>query len=477
MSLIYKQIKQKLKGYGWLLLLLPLMLLSGGCKKFLDKKPRISDIIPTTLDNLQGLLDNARQAMNSNSASGLSELVADNYYVTTDNWELYASVDFSLYQGETQSYIWGNFPHEYYWNSPYQNPIYYSNIVLDQLPLMKVNTGEDEKYNTLRGSALFYRAFTFQTLAQLFCKPYSTANANELGIVLRLTSNISVKSSRSTVQETYDRIIADLKEAANLLPSTTAFPTRPSKTAAYAALARTYLSMRDYVNAGQYANMALQQYSILMDYNTLVPAGSPPITTLNPEVIFHNTSQTYVFLYSSYDNSYVDSTLYQSYNANDLRKTVFFGANTGSEIGTYFFQGSYDGSYNVDGVFDGLATDELYLIRAECAARAGSKDAALSDLNALMVKRWRNDGTWTAFTATDAADALNKILIERRKELIWRGLRWSDIRRLNLEGANITLKRIIGATTYTLPPNDLRSVMLIPLSETKNNPSIQQNPR
>jgi len=94
-----------------------------------------------------------------------------------------------------------------------------------------------------------------------------------------------------------------------------------------------------------------------------------------------------------------------------------------------------------------------------------------------MIKRWNNNGSWAPFTAADATDALNKILVERRKELLFRGLRWSDIRRLNVEGANITLTRNIRGTLYTLPPNDIRSVMLISLGEILHSPDVQQNPR
>jgi hypothetical protein len=60
--------------------------------------------------------------------------------------------------------------------------------------------------------------------------------------------------------------------------------------------------------------------------------------------------------------------------------------------------------------------------------------------------------------------------------LLFRNLRWSDLRRFNLEGANITLKRIINGTSYTLPPNDLRWVLLIPDLETSRS-GIPQNPR
>ncbi len=95
----------------------------------------------------------------------------------------------------------------------------------------------------------------------------------------------------------------------------------------------------------------------------------------------------------------------------------------------------------------------MYLIRSEAHARAGRVTEAMDDLNALMITRWNNSEPFPLFTATDQADALSKILTERRKELYGRGLRWMDIKRLNKEGANITLKRMINGQTYTLAPN------------------------
>lgn len=484
MRSVYKQ-KGMISKSCLLFMLFAILVISVGCKKFLDKKPNVSDIIPNNLDDLQTLLNNSQAIMNSRGTGGYAELVADNYYVLSNVWQQVAASPALLNQSESQNYIWGNVPHENYWVLPYTGPIYYSNIVLDHLPLIRQNPGDEEKYNTLKGSALFYRAFAFEGLAQLFCKPYSTENANSPGIILRLTSNVSAKTFRATVQETYDRIIADLNEAIPLLPDITTIPlslrTQPSKTAAYALLARTYLAMRDYPTASSNANKALQQYSTLMNYDSLfnpVTNGakfSPPISRFGSEVIFHNYSPIFGLLTTAVHR--IDSFLYQSYDSSDLRKVVFFRKNTGANTGTYSFQGSYNGTSNISSVFDGLATDELYLIRAECAAHAGNKDAALIDLNALMINRWKTSVPWVPFTATDASDALNKILVERRKELVYRGLRWSDVRRLNLEGANISIKRNIAGTFHTLTPNDPRSVMLIALAETLNNPNIQQNPR
>lgn len=456
-------------------LLLPFFSLS--CKKFLDEKPHQADVLPNSLADLQSLLDNT-SFLNESSAGAFSEVISDNYYVPDAVWQQNASlVNNIVSPAEAQNYIWNDpgLPLTIYWYYPYQGPIYYSNIVLDQLPKINKKAGEDALYNSLKGSALFYRAFALHSLAQLFCKPYSLANADDLGIPLRTTSDISEPITRATVKQTYDRIIADLKEALSLLPSTTAYPTRPSKTSANAALARVYLSMGDYANTWVYANAVLQQYSVLLDYNSINAATNPPIVVFNPEVIFHSQSAIWNFLYVS--NQKIDTSLYQSYNPNDLRKVVFFRQNSD---GSHWFQGGYGnfgGASNAHTkIFDGLTTDELYLTRAECSARAGNKDSAIADLNRLLVKRWKNTVIYVPVTASDANDALAKVLIERRKELVFRGLRWMDIRRLNVEGANITLKRIIAGNTYTLPPNDKRSVMLIPYEEISRS-GIQQNPR
>src|SRR3546814_2443495 len=73
-------------------------------------------------------------------------------------------------------------------------------------------------------------------------------------------------------------------------------------------------------------------------------------------------------------------------------------------------------------------------------------------LNTRLEKRWRF-GTFTPFTAADKHEALGRILEERRKELVFRGVRWSDIRRLANDPAfAITVERIIDNQHYILPP-------------------------
>jgi tetratricopeptide (TPR) repeat protein len=357
--------------------------------------------------------------------------------------------------------------------------VLYANIVLSTIDNLNDETSTSTEKNEVRGSALFYRSAYFYELAQHFSPQYSSESApSDLGIPLKTSPDVGDVTVRSTVQQTYDFIIRDLKASIPLLPSTQTVPTyktRPSKAAAYALLARIYLVMSDYANAGNYADSSLKIYSSLLDYNNsdLVNTSSnTPFQQFNDEVIFHATSSTGNAMFTLTKGK-VDTLLYNSYNINDIRKIAFYRKNTD---GSYRFKGNYNGSsYSVP--FTGIATDEVYLIRAECYARQNKVTEALNDLDSLLIKRWKI-GTFVPVTATNATDALNKILEERRKELCFRpSLRWMDLRRLNLDNNYaITLKRILNGQVYELPPNDYRYTFLIPTSVVSMS-GIKQNPR
>jgi hypothetical protein len=126
--------------------------------------------------------------------------------------------------------------------------------------------------------------------------------------------------------------------------------------------------------------------------------------------------------------------------------------------------GTY-GGYNVNTLFTFPAVDELYLIKSECEARLGNVSMAMTDLNTLLVTRWKT-GTFIPFTAANADDALPVILTERRKELVMRGVRWTDLRRLNTDARFAsTITHVYNGQVYLLPPNDPKYVWPIPDDE------------
>jgi tetratricopeptide (TPR) repeat protein len=446
------------------------------CKKsdFLNTKPDNSLIIPSTISDLQALLDNdfyMNGAGNTGIVPALGEIGSDNYYVTDINYLTNFSSD------QRAKYIWATNPYPGIsitdWDWPYR-AVFYANAALENLKKIIPTNANQSSWNNVKGSAFFYRAFYFYQLAQVFAPVYNSSSEDiDLGIPLRLKSDINEKIQRASVKETYNQIITDLKNSIPLLPITPSYKTRPSKPAAYALLSRVFQTMEDYTNAFVYADSCLQLNSSLMNYNNDpdIIAGNFPFKRFNSEVLFQST-----LVYSpsiSPAFAFIDSSIYNSYATTDLRRTRFFK----NLFGAPSFFGSYDGT----GVpFSGLATDEVYLIRAECYARAGNKIAALADLNTLLAKRWDTTaGAFSQVNASDATEALSKILIERRKELIMRGLRWTDLRRLNKDPrfAVPTIKRLIQGITYTLSANSNFYTWPIPDDIISFNPTMVQNPR
>lgn len=464
-----------------ILIIFLLFFLQTGCKKdFLDQRPNLAQITPATLADCQAILDDYAR-MNSGYPDH-GEAASDSYYFTD---AVYNSLPDANNSPENKNnYVWhAQSEHVQQWLQGYQ-VVYNANLVLSTLEKLP---STDPNYKMIRGSALFFRAFAYYHLAQLFCKPYTVATANtDPGIPLRMTPNPQEVSSRGTVKQVYDRITVDLNEAISLLPVEVQVKSRPSKAAAYGALARTYLSMEDYPNAGKMANECLKVQPTLIDYNatsstptaTTVSAAAtgPSFLRFNAEVIFQAVT---IFGTLAPGIARIDPALYNSYTANDRRKGVFFGEGMewwGEPNGIIGFRGNYDGTESPV-LFMGLATNEMYLIRAECYARAGNTTLAMQDLNTLMAKRMVSP--YVNRTASSANNALVQILAERRKELIFRTLRWTDLRRLNKDPQfEITLRRDMNTMPYTpLQPNDLRYTFLIPTREVIDLTDLEQNPR
>ncbi|WP_127126415.1 RagB/SusD family nutrient uptake outer membrane protein [Pseudoflavitalea rhizosphaerae] len=429
------------------------------CDKYLEKKALKSEFIPNTIEDLQALLDNPSV---NKADPALLEIFSDEYYVTSKYWE-------STTPDLSSNYVWSSnaVPHNNSWNIVYQQPVYVANIVLDNLSGSSLD--QDIRYNEIKGAALFLRSNAFFNLAQIFALPYTTSNQSSFGVVLRTTSDINQISKRASLLETYERILTDLTEAATLLPHSSSLPTRPSKNAAYAALARVYLTMSDYKNAFKYADLCLKSNFSLLDFNEIIPG--TPIQSFNKEVIFHSAITSASILSAS--NAKIDTILLSSYLPNDLRRTVFFRPNSGQNTGTFAFRGSYNGTENSSSVFTGTTYAEMLLIRAECFARNGEIESAIADINSLLEKRFHKD-YWMPIDPASVTDPVELVLSERQKELVFRGIRWMDLRRLNSEGANITIRRIINDTEYKLLPNDRRMLALIPF-DVINRSEIVQN--
>lgn len=448
----------------WRLCWLVLLIMSA-CKKqdaFLDEKYNLSDVIPKNLEDFQGLLDNDG-VMNSNYPA-LSLVGSDQYFITDADLTAQLPV-------ERNAYLWAKDIYEggaaSDWSDMY-TVVMYANVVLEGL---KQHEGvqDSPQYQHIKGSALFFRAFAWYGLVQGFARPYSPSAGLDAGIPLRTSPDVNARFGRGTVQQTYMKMIADLEQAATLLPATGTKITRPSQGSARALLAKIYLIMGDYPKAQLNAEAALTIKNELVDFKTLSPSTFPfaAMVFTNKEYLLYATTTDYR-IFSAFRVAQVDSFLYNAYGPGDLRKSIFYRLN-GTRV---YFRGSYAAGH----LFSGLATNELYLVCAEAQARQGRVAEAMATLNALLIKRY--DNSFVPMQAVSKEQTITLILSERRKELPFTGqIRWEDLRRLNLEAsyAHSIHRRHMG-NVLTLEPGNPRYVLPIPDSEVRLS-GIEQNPR
>lgn len=440
-----------MKSYKFLVLIVTGCMVAS-CARYLDVKPNQSLATPTTVQSLQALLDNETTFNQNYPAAG--DIASDYYYLDDASWRS-VSVE-----SNRLGYIWDGYTDQLSdWRIGYQS-IFVANVVLDHIHGAALGEASEHDRDRVKGAAHFFRGWRYFLLAQLYAPHYRIGvNDGELGLPMRLDPDINLPSIRNTLAETYEMIVDDLNQAVHYLPESSSTPTRPSKAAAYAAMARVSNVLGDWESALHYAESCLSINSLLIDYKQIDLESGSPFKVFGAEVLLHHTLLSSAGVFNA-SRAKVDSVLYASYTENDLRRGILFRDNMD---GSHGFKGSYSGNPTSAQLFSGLATDEVYLIKAEALVRLGRDAEALEVLNDLLVKRY--DAAWKPYVLEDTMqDLLLIILHEREKSLAFRGgIRWSDLRRLNTEERFAkTLERVVDGETFVLPPGDPRYTFLIP---------------
>lgn len=458
----------KMKRIKSVVMLFTLAGMTVACQDFLDIKPDKSLAVPSTLQDLQSLLDNHGNFL---TVSNAGEISSDDFYITDEDYTSLSSDWHRRIYAWEKDFLFENRSRD--WSLMFANPIYYCNSVLEHLENIERNVQNEELYDHIKGSAKLIRARTLFHAALIWTPVYDERTAGStLGLPLRTGTDFNEPSVRANLEETYGLILNDLLESAALLPENPLHVVRPSKPAAYGLLARIYLFNGDYEKALSYADSCLAISDALIDYNELDVNLANPIPQYNREVIHDYGMVADQIL--SIPRARIKPEIVDSYDEWDLRKEVFFVPNEDGSVG---FRARYTGETVT--LFAGIATDEIYLIRAECNARLGNLTDALADVNRLLSTRFESrDGIsrYTPITPGEQEDILQLILEERRKELLFRGLRWYDLKRLNRDGANIEMTRRINDQLRTFSPNDLRYSLPLP-EDIIALSGMTQNPR
>jgi hypothetical protein len=438
----------------------------SACRKYVEIPPEQTKILSNTADYLQ-LMYNSFEMEKGYFYPVFS---GDDVGSPETTWQN------GLQAPLANAHIWGekNFganEEDLDWQIAYRN-IFIYNTVVDGI--MGSNGSDDEK-QLGKSYALVHRAFSYFTLVSIYAKQYNAATATtDPGVPLLLEPKFLGDLTRASVQTVYDQVIADLTNAIPALRNLPDFPSNPSKASAYALLSRVYLHKRDFVQAERYADLSLALQSTLLDLN-VYKTGAPafPTKVNNPEeLLIKRTIQYPVVPLSADAENMYDKT-------NDIRYTLLTAPGASFQGTTFTVSRGYNKSrLTNDGGYVGPSVPEVMLIKAECQARANNVGGALTSLNNLRKKRYNNAVPYVDLVAGTADQALHLVIDERKRELVARGFRWFDQRRLRQDPGFIgTVTRVFRGSTYTLEPNSNRYTYAIADKYVQLNPEITQNPR
>lgn len=343
------------------------------------------------------------------------------------------------------------------------------------------------------------RALAHFDLVRIYGKPYTEDQGASLGVPLVtevLESN--AKPARSTVAEVYTQVVKDLTEAisSNALATETE-PGYVSVWGAKAILSRVYLNMGDYANALSVAEDIIKnsgaalwtrdQYFKAWDASTpneseflfrLNVAGSTDNNDLNG---IGNLQQRDGYKEMVATKKFVDML---TSDPKDVRNDMFLPAKAEKEVAVYGtnkvflnkLRGQGGNLRNVT-IVPIIRLSEVYLTAAECAFRNNDKTKAVEYLNDLV----KNRTTTEASLATVDNITLDRILIERRKELIGEGQRYFDALRNNETITRYTSEadkgwhQTLSKEAQSFNRDYFKAIAAIPQAEINANPNITQN--
>lgn len=359
------------------------------------------------------------------------------------------------------------------------------------------------------GQAKFMRAITHFEIVNFFARPYNeTAGATHQGIPYRETGidtqgeiDTDILKDRNTVGEVYQKVLADLNDAENMISNTSL--TKASKNAAIAFKTRVYLHMRDW------ANVITEGKKLESAYQLEAHPGGPFVNS------YSNTESIFSILQAETLNPGVNAALASQYNRRLLvciSPIIWRDADwlvddkrrmdvAGDPLSMVFTSGGrkYTNKYK-DGV---TYTDAAPVIRyaevilnmAEAYARLDDMANGMDYLNRVRDRALADPATQSYTSFADKSALVGAILKERRIEFLMEGRRWSDIHRLQKDDLHpidgIPQKVANGnppaaafelGTPYTgpygvpaIPGSNFKLIWPIPQIELDANPTLKQS--
>lgn len=461
--------------------------------------------IALSLQSCESLLDqenpnNVSQEQGASSLIGMEKIVRGFYSSLPTNLEMYnpALITDEVVYPAAENANQGGGRGQYSWEfgpgtvtdrddiaglyRGYYYVITNTNIVLLNIDNIVAETDAAKvSKNLYKAEALGMRAYSHYMLLRNFSPKY---NANALGIVYKITDDQYEKGARLSMQESYTKILEDLDAAIKLFPTTlpsghggTYANNRLTLEALYGIKSKIALDLGNYDEALSYATKAIGTRTLVDNSNDLKSLWNDANDF--KEVIFKRSNidgagsaPGGLWYYSNGQTQWnASQTLYTKYATTDYRRSLFLTSGGALLPGKYLMPWA-NKIKSTFGVADAklLRTADFILIKAEVYARKG--DLANALIEYAKVRTARNAGTSPAFTSQ--TDALDKILDERARELVYEGSRLNDLKRFDK-----TVVRIAADSRPTYPTlimnNKLKLTLPIPQKEMFANPNMKQN--
>lgn len=471
--------------------LIAILLAQTGCKKLVtvgspDTSLTSGNIYTTdataasVLTGIYALL-NANTPLYSQSINSISLLAG----LSSDEFTLYggaANANTGLVQYYMNRLVSGasTTSSQSIWSDCYSK-LYTINLALERLVVS--NSLTPVVRQQLMGEAKFLRAFFYFYLVNLYGN-----------VPLTISSDYIANSvlSRNPQEQVYQQIIADLKDAQNLLIdgytgsdalSITTERVRPNKWAATALLARAYLYTGIYDSAAIQASAVIDHtalYRLCSMDSVFLKNSTEAIWQLQPVNAGWNTEDARIFILPATgptSNSPVTGfpvclspQLLGSFETGDGRRSGWVDSVTVNGV-TYYYPYKYKSATLNAPVTEYLMVlrlGEQYLIRAEARVRGNNNvTGAQDDLNAIRARAGLGS------TTAGGQDAIiSAIEHERQVELFteW-GQRWLDLKRTGtvnaVMGTVAPAKGTDWSTSWQWYP--------IPLYEITQDPNLAQN--
>lgn len=354
-----------------------------------------------------------------------------------------------------------------------------ANTVLEKIDAVPATTTADvnlkEKY---KAELKVIRAMAHFDLMRFFSKSYDPSS-----LATTIVDHVIVFETlpRNTVGEVTAFVNNELADAYDVLEmyGSNADVTRVTPLAVQALRARVALYTKDYASAVTYSQEVIDGIPLAAN-----PTEYTDIWTdaSNAEIVFKlkrvtgNNQVGRLFTDSNGDVFYeVSNGLFQTFAANDVRSfTLTQSGGADRRVGKYVGPSSDFGLADIKV----LRVAEMYLINAEAHVLKAAPDFAAAELaiNTLRQSRRITPSALPDVAFSDEADAIDKILLERRKELAFEGHRFFDLKRFNLGVDRLASDVLLNDFAEDLAPGDHRFTLPIPQQAIFSNGTLIQNP-